>query len=305
MAIPQSPMPARPALRPGHSGWQHHLLTLLKTLPQAALTITQLVQISEQVVDGVVVYATPRAAQLFGYAHPPELVGRYLSHIHHPDDALVTRQYTLARLHHDWYPDPYPMRILRAPALEPVPVVKHVTQVLIDGVLTWITTHTPFDFAHPFAMPVSPAMVDRAGSAAERHLLGLAHVAHMDRVLKAHEGIIRQSMPWLLHQSDVHTTQIAGQQEPPAPVCPHGTLQQEAAPQPFPTATLTRVLEMAALSQRRRQYNLCLRCGWPWFSKVEAGRPRKCPDCGDKHWDRPALTRRGHQMPDSHGAAAP
>jgi hypothetical protein len=138
-------------------------------------------------------------------------------------------------------------------------------------------------------MPITPAMVDRAGSPAERHLLGLAHVAYMDRVLTAHEGEIRQSVPWLLHQSPVHSTHRVAPRDPRAQAVSGGAPPQEDAQHPLHLATLAKVLERVSLSHRRRQYNVCLKCGWPWFSKVDAGRPTKCPDCGDKNWDRPYL----------------
>jgi hypothetical protein len=266
---------------------------LFEVMLQGTITISQLVQVSEHVVDAVIVFATPSAARLFGVEHPSALEGQFISQIHHPDDALVTRHYTLARLHGDWYPDPYPMRILRGPSREPIAVIKHVKQVLINGVLTWISTHTPFDYSQPFVMPVTPAMIERAGSAVERTLLGMAHVAYMDRILMAHRGSDASlRLAGLLQRSNVHGTYVPGQKNPfslpPPPQADHRLEYQHTI-----NSMLAKRVETLLRGQQRRRHYCCLKCGWPWYSKIDAPRPTKCPDCGDKHWDRPPIQDRG------------
>ena len=129
----------RPAFNAKQQSYRSDLANVLSPLFNGAITVAQLAQISDDVVDASIVYATPAAAQLFGFDHAEQLIGQYISHLHHPEDALITRHYALARIRNDWHPDPYPMRILRGTTQELVPVFKHVRQVTIDGVLTWIT----------------------------------------------------------------------------------------------------------------------------------------------------------------------
>jgi DNA-directed RNA polymerase subunit RPC12/RpoP len=50
---------------------------------------------------------------------------------------------------------------------------------------------------------------------------------------------------------------------------------------------LAHILEVLLAAQKKRQRHVCFKCGWPWYSKVGATRPNKCPNCGDKNWDRP------------------
>lgn len=270
----------RPALLVGQQGYDPQIAQVLETMLHGAVTIAQLVQVSEHVVDAAIVYATTAAAELFGYAHPVELIGQYISTVHHPDDALVTRQYALARLHHEWFPDPYPMRILRAPTQEPVPVIKHVQQVMIDGIMTWITLHTPFDYSHKFVMPVTSAMLDRAGSVSEQQFLGLAHVAYMDRVVQAQGQQSLRTFARMVESSKEYLTL---------------TLKEGRVREKLPLkrgktqGILANILEVLLTAHKKRQRNICVKCGWPWYSRIGVKRPNKCPNCGDKYWDRPYL----------------
>jgi hypothetical protein len=269
---------SRPRLTPGAHGTK--LSDTLSALFSEAITVAQLVEISDDVVDSTIVFATPSAAQLFGFKSPQDLIGRYISQIHHPDDALVTRHYTLARFHGEWSPDPYPMRILRGPQREAVPVVKHVRQVLINGVLTWITVHTPFDFAHPFVMPVSQSMIARSGTADEQRLLGRMHVAYMDQQLRRGDANHTPNLDRLLQHSHEYL-----------PLNPKSSSTLKSGVTAFGTTQLLEtVIQMLTQSEGERPHHVCLRCGWPWYGMPEnPKRPRKCPRCQDKNWDRPRL----------------
>lgn len=33
----------------------------------------------------------------------------------------------------------------------------------------------------------------------------------------------------------------------------------------------------------------CIQCGWRWFPRVLT-KPRRCPACQTRHWERPAPT---------------
>lgn len=244
--------------------------------PQDAVTIAQLVRVSTSVCDAVMVYATPGAAQLFGYTHPSLLVGRYMSTLHHPTDALITRHYTLARLHRDWCPDPHPIRILRHPSLEPVPVLQHVFQARMGDLLTWITGYTPFDYASRFVMPVTSAMLTRAGSSVEEQLLGRMHIVHMEQQLHPSHPTILPSLFHLVHTSADYMLE--------------DTEKNLFARAKDPTKRLVhriaQTLGHLVASQNERPHYVCLKCRWPWYGTPGGpARPRKCPRCNDKYWD--------------------
>lgn len=276
----------RPALSLGQHRHDPQIAQWLEVMVPGAVTIAQLVHISEHVVDACVVYATTAATTLFGFDQPDELVGQFISQLHHPEDALITRQYALARLHHEWYPQPYPMRILRAPTGQPVPVMKHVKQVLLHGVLTWITVHTPFDYATPFCMPVTPAMLARAGSASERQLLGVAHVAYMDQLMQAPGSA---ALPPLTHVVD-HSDSYLPYDPKQGKIAKNLSQKKGMVNDLF-----AKTLEILLTADAKRQRHLCFKCYWPWYSQASGRRPTKCPNCGDKHWDKPyATARRWH-----------
>jgi hypothetical protein len=170
------------------------------------------------------------------------------------------------------------MRILRTPSLEAIPVVKHVKQVMIDGILTWITVHTPFDYSHKFFMPVTPTMIERAGSATERQLLGLAHVAYMDQMLQSQGQENLRAFAQVIEGSDSYLTYTPKKGNVPL------YLPQEMG---SVGDLIANILEALLTAQKKRQRNICFKCGWPWYSKVGAKRPNKCPSCGDKNWERP------------------
>lgn len=292
MSVPEELTKRRPALVIGQP-YEHvtPLVKLVEVMLQGTVTISQLVHVSEHVVDGVIISASPGAARLFGVEHPSALAGQFISQTHHPDDALVTRHYALARLYGDWYPDPYPMRILRGPSREPIAVIKHVKQVFIHGVLTWISIHTPFDYSQPFIMPVTPAMIERAGSPTERTLLGMVHVAYMDRLMAQRGRDASPRLAGLLQHSNAYETYIPGQNN--AFLLPHASsADQYHEHQRTINSLLPKVVETLLLGQHRRRHYCCLKCGWPWYGKMDAPRPSKCPDCGDKHWDRPPTQER-------------
>jgi hypothetical protein len=283
---PQAPNTLPPPLQgqpPFSGGSMRHLVRLHEVLggvidPQDAVTIAQLVQVSASVRDAVVVYATPGAAQLFGYELPRLLVGQYTSTISHPTDALVARHYTLARWHREWCPNPHPIRILRHPSLEPVPVFQQVFQALIGDVLTWITVYTPFDYAAAFCMPVTSAMLTRAGSPSEEQLLGRMHVAHMEQMVRARHPTMPPSLSSVVHTTGDYVLCEAEKDLFTVPNHPNNGLAHRIA----------RAMHSLSAAQDARPHYVCLKCRWPWYGAPgRTTRPNKCPRCNDKYWDRP------------------
>jgi|RhiMetdeSRZDD1v2_1073273.scaffolds.fasta_scaffold10580_7 hypothetical protein len=121
---------------------------------EGAVTIASPVILSNGAIDAQIVAATQGAAELFGFDQPRDLQGQLISQLHHPDDALLTRLYTLARLLRgtEQY-NTYPMRILQGPQKRPFWVQKQVHLVTLNGQTTWVTTNTALDQQGTYVMP--------------------------------------------------------------------------------------------------------------------------------------------------------
>ena len=121
---------------------------------EGAVTIASPVILSSGAIDAQIVAATQGAAELFGFDQPRDLQGQLISQLHHPDDALLTRLYTLARLLRgtEQY-NTYPMRILQGPQKRPFWVQKQVHLVTLNGQTTWVTTNTALDQQGTYVMP--------------------------------------------------------------------------------------------------------------------------------------------------------
>jgi hypothetical protein len=133
---------------------------ILKKEEDNAVTVARLVTLPNLRMDSMIVAATPKAAAMFGFIHPDELIGRLVSEIWHPDDALRTRLYSLARGLGEKFaasvPHSYPMRLLKFPRKKPVWVWKEVEQVQIEGTPFWVTRLAKLDQRKTYHMPDLP-----------------------------------------------------------------------------------------------------------------------------------------------------
>ena len=133
---------------------------ILKKEEGNAVTLARLVTLPNLRMDSMIVAATPKAAAMFGFIHPDELIGRLVSEIWHPDDAQRTRLYSLARGMGEEFaasvPHSYPMRLLKFPRKKPVWVWKEVAQMQIEGTPFWLTRLVKLDQRKTYRMPDLP-----------------------------------------------------------------------------------------------------------------------------------------------------
>src|SRR5215470_1458541 len=147
-----------------------------------ALTISKRVVICPTVVDAHIVQATPEAAHLYGFEHPEALIGRWQSHLQHPEDLQCAR--TMAALRHygnTEIPTDYVLRIRQGYQDHFKTVRKHTAQLEWEGTTYWITALEPargtpiievFDSAR-FSLPLD----------AMRQYCGVMSVAEMEVLL--------------------------------------------------------------------------------------------------------------------------
>jgi DNA-directed RNA polymerase subunit RPC12/RpoP len=43
---------------------------------------------------------------------------------------------------------------------------------------------------------------------------------------------------------------------------------------------------MSKVKIQTRTNNVCKRCGWQWYSRIEGYEPLSCPKCGSLYWNR-------------------
>jgi transcriptional regulator with XRE-family HTH domain len=119
------------------------LMDLFLSRTFRAITISQRMAISPQVVDAHIVHATPEAAQWYGVAQPEGLVGQWQSWLQHPEDIQLSRQMALLR-HFGCteVPTEYVVRIRQGATAQFRAVMKQTTQVEYGGETYWVTRFT-------------------------------------------------------------------------------------------------------------------------------------------------------------------
>lgn len=139
------------------------LLDTVLTHGHDAVTIARRACIGAYIVDAPIIAATPAAAAWYGVEDPQQLVGRWLSVVHHPDDARLGRVLSLARYYGVPVPTTYVSRIrqLHAPPTFRM-VLKDTTQMTMGNETYWITKlrepqgpplATQLDIAQAFPLP--------------------------------------------------------------------------------------------------------------------------------------------------------
>jgi hypothetical protein len=116
------------------------LLEEVRTPQHRAITLSRRVEVSPSVVDAQIVQATPEAAALYGYAQPEALLGFWQSYLQHPQDIRLARSMSILR--HFGYaeiPVEYVARIRQSGGRTFRRVLKHTSQVMLDGETYWVT----------------------------------------------------------------------------------------------------------------------------------------------------------------------
>lgn len=105
-----------------------------------AITIAQRIAVGSLVVDARIVEATAEAAMWYGLPAPQQLIGRWISLLHHPDDATLGRTLSAARHYGIKVPTRYVSRICQAHAPDTYrPVLKDTTQITLGDETYWVT----------------------------------------------------------------------------------------------------------------------------------------------------------------------
>lgn len=108
-----------------------------------AVTIARRVAIGTYIADARVIAATPAAVAWYGLEEPMQLLGRWLSLLHHPEDNRLARALATARYTGLQVPTAYVSRIWQAQAPGTFRAVqKQTLQLTLEGETYWITRLT-------------------------------------------------------------------------------------------------------------------------------------------------------------------
>ncbi len=120
-----------------------HTPTLLEeflTRTHKAVTIAKRVAIGDFVVDARIIEATADAVAWYGLDDPKLLIGRWISLLHHPEDATLGRTLSVARHYGIKVPTRYVSRIRQMTTPHTFrPVLKDTTQMTIGSETYWVT----------------------------------------------------------------------------------------------------------------------------------------------------------------------
>lgn len=160
------------------------LIDSVHACEDVAITIARRVTMGSYIGDARVVAATPAAAAWYGLADPGQLIGRWISLLHHPDDAQLGRVLSAARHYGYTVPTAYVSRIRQGATDRFRPVMKHTTQMEYESETYWITR---------LSAPQGPPLADQhevwqhftlPDAEAARQFYGQMSVADIDRTLQ-------------------------------------------------------------------------------------------------------------------------
>ena len=278
------------------------LLKEFRTFRPRALTISKRVVICPTVVDAHIVQATPEAAHLYGFDHLEALIGRWQSHLQHPEDLKCARK--MAALRHYGYteiPTDYVLRIRQGNRGHFQTVQKHTVQLEWEGETYWITALEPargtpvtevFDSAR-FPLPPD-AMHQYCGVMGVAEMEALIarftpqHHAGSDAPLAHTEATLQHRSAQTVDRSTQLAARLAQMQAESQRRC---WVRVDHEVRPIPPQTLAAHLEAA-----QQQHKLfCARCLYVWEPIIPD--PRLCPHC-QQDWSQP-YTRRpyGRHLP--------
>ena len=163
------------------------LLEEFLTRTHKAVTIAQRVAIGDFVVDARIIEATTDAAAWYGVEDPRQLIGQWISLVHHPEDATLGRTLSVARHYGIKVPTCYVSRIrqLNTPHIFR-PVLKETTQMTLGNETYWVTI-----LSQPHDLPLAMQMqvwkhLQLPPSADITHFCGYWSVAEMETLLRNH-----------------------------------------------------------------------------------------------------------------------
>jgi DNA-binding XRE family transcriptional regulator len=257
------------------------LFDAILTREQEAMTIARSRHLTLGVAfgDACIIAATPLAAAWYNLDDPAQLRGRWISQLHHPEDARLGRALSAARYLGVPVPTVYVSRIRQMPhAATFRPTLKQIRQLTVGTDTYWITRlFEPHDEAPLATQPAARTYLQMLTAPAAQQFLGALSAADVVHALQT-AGLMDAE-----GQADVDGETRPRPAESTAPAAPGGHLgaSQEPrpvrAPPPGHRPSLARPSRLRRLRQERglTQHALAQRTG---MSPVTISRLEQRPD---------------------------
>lgn len=139
--------------------------------------------VSPHIVDMKIIFATDKAAELFGFRNSSEIIGSYVSMLHNPEDISNTRRWSLLRYNGQEAIDEYDVRIQRHDGIE-IPVRKHVNLVSVGNIPISISEQHEID--SKLFQPLNPPPPEMINPDAMLALWGMVNVREADLFLRTY-----------------------------------------------------------------------------------------------------------------------
>ncbi len=139
--------------------------------------------VSPHIVDMRIIYATYKAAELFGFESTNDIIGSYVSMLHNPEDITKTRRWSLLRHKGFEAPEEYHIRIQRNDGFE-IPVNKRVNLITLEKTLVSISEQ--YELSRGSFQPLSPPSQDIITTQDMRDLWGIANIREAESVLNTY-----------------------------------------------------------------------------------------------------------------------
>lgn len=139
--------------------------------------------ISPHIVDMKIILATDKAAELFGFRKRHDIIGSYVSMLHHPDDISNTRRWALLRHRGYEAPQEYHIRIQRSDGME-LAVNKRVNLVSLGT--TNVSISEQHEVRREQFRPLTPPPPRIIDPDEMRNLWGIANLREADLFLRGH-----------------------------------------------------------------------------------------------------------------------
>lgn len=259
-----------------------------------ALTVSRQITLPSGQLDAVIVAASLEAAELFGFSHSQELIGKLLTEVHERQCIQQTRLYSCARILGDPdAPTSYPARIYRGDG-QLLWVQKEVEHRIESDGSIWITKNVLLPQDRNYSMPKL------------RRLDEIIHECAMGNLMNPFAG--QPNSPQL--QKSANSTQSSPEDNTTCvnvnnELLPEITNSTQPAQAPLPFEQFHTVALPLRHADRPIWIHECKvdGCGRQWWSYTE--RPQHCPRCGSRlwqgssKWERRRVFKRANAAPDS------
>ncbi len=232
--------------------------------------LSKYVRIGDYITDAIILDVHPEVSRWYGYDHPEQMRGRYVSQLHDRECLQQVRRYSVARQLGLTVPETYDMRIHLPNGQHRWMRKQQVRQINDGAEVYWVTQSAPVSAAQAQPAPE----IDLPAPVVLEHFLGWGCVADIERLIK-----------------DTKASDAAGSSSQLLPPQGSDLVSHRTSLQTLLDTTLGHPdnFESFEISLGellfRRWVHRCRRCDRRWIGS--SAQPKKCTYCKSPYWDKP------------------